>query len=48
MTLIIKWKTTSLLLVAVSVCMVACDSNPETDEKLEKEADRRGKCEYPK
>ena len=48
MTLIIKWQTTSLLLVAVSVCMVACDSNPETDEKIGNEADRRAKCEYPK
>ena len=46
MTLINKWQTTCYLLVTITLCMVAGDPNP--DEKLEKEVDRKGKCEYPK
>ena len=46
MTLITKRKTTCLFVVVVSVCMVACDSNPQTNEKLGKEVDRKAKCEY--
>ena len=46
MTLINKWQTTCYLLITISLCMVVCDPNP--DEKLEKEVDRKGKCEYPK
>ena len=46
MTLIIKQKATSLIVVAVSAYMVACDSNPQKNEKLGKEIDRKAKCEY--
>jgi len=41
MTLINKWQTTCYLLVTITLCMVAGDPNP--DEKLEKEVDRKGK-----
>ena len=44
MTLLNKWHTACYLLAAVSIWMVACDSNLE----VEKDADyRKGKCEYP-
>ena len=45
MTLLNKWHTTCYLLAAVSILMVACESNLEVEKDAD---DRKGKGEYPK
>ena len=45
MTLLNKWHTTCYLLAAVSIWMVACESNLEVEKDAD---DRKGKGEYPK